>query len=606
MEKYLGWIVRNRKIVMFFTLAVTLGLLAQLRSLQVIIDPDSALPQTHPYISVGKIIENTFGNKFTVIIGISPKEGSIYQPKVLEKVARITERLVMSPATVKSNIISLSARKAKDITGNDEGMIVRPLMEKVPSTTEGLTKLQEAVNRNPAYQNLLVSPDAKTTQVVAEFKKINGGFQAISKITREIVAPEVDESVNIEVSGLPIFLSLLEKYSQRMGFLFPIALLIIGLIHYEAFRTVQALVLPLVTALLAVAWAIGTLGLLREPFDVFNSSTPILILAIAAGHAVQILKRYYEEYAAAFGENPGMDRKKLSELAVVRSLKKVGPVMIVACVVASLGFFSLMIFEIKSIRTFGIFTGAGVLSALILELTFIPALRVMLKPPSEREVRREQEESFWDRLTHRLFLIASERRKAVYSVTGIVVLLLSLGGFWLKVENSQKGYFYGKIQERIDDDQLNSKMAGTNPFYILIEGKSEDEIKRPDVLKSIEKLQQRLEESPLVGKTISIVDFIKKMNQSMNGDKKSYYSIPDDRNLIAQYLLLYSNSGEPADFDSYVDYGYQRAVVTAFTKTDSSTALTAFSNDVRSFVEQNFPPRHQSRNRRRIAWRRSS
>lgn len=571
------------------TLAITLGLLAQLRSLQVIIDPDSALPQTHPYIAVGTTIEKIFGNKFTVVIGITPKKGTIYEPAVLEKVARITERLVMNPATVKSNIISLSARKAKDITGNSEGMTVRPLMEKPPTQAEDLKKLRAAVERNPVYQNLLVSQNSKTTQIVAEFKKIDGGFQAITAIARSAVAPELDDTVAIQVSGLPVFLGLLEKYSQRMGFLFPIALLIIGLIHYEAFRTVQALILPLVTALVAVAWAMGTLGLLHEPFDVFNASTPILILAIAAGHAVQILQRYYEEYAHLYKQNPTSPKQELSELAVIQSLKKVGPVMVVACVVASLGFFSLMIFDIKSIRTFGIFTGAGVLSALVLELTFIPAIRVMLKPPSEREVNREQEESFWDRLTHQLYLIASTRKKTVYLVTGILVALLSLGGFWLKVENSQKGYFYGKIAERIDDTELNERMAGTNPFYVLIEGKAEDEMKRPDVLLAMEKLQRHLELSPIVGKTISLVDFIKKMNQSMNGDNPKYFAIPSDRNLIAQYLLLYSNSGEPADFDSYVDYGYQRAVVTAFTKTDSSTALTTLADDIREFTKTHFP-----------------
>jgi uncharacterized protein len=590
MENYLNWIIRHRKFVITATLVITLGLLAQLRSLQVIIDPDSALPQTHPYIATGNLIEKVFGNKFTVVIGITPKEGTVYQPQILNKVANITDRIIKSPASVKSNVMSLSARKAKDIAGDAEGMTVRPLMEKVPTTPQGLEALRVAVEKNPVYSNLLVSKDSRTTQIVTEFKKIDGGFQAITAIARAAIEPELDDTVEIHLSGLPIFLGLLEKYSQRMGFLFPIALLIIGLIHYEAFRTVQALVLPLVTALLAVAWSMGILGLLREPFDVFNSSTPILILAIAAGHAVQILKRYYEEYGVLFRETPNGDKIEMSRKAVLRSLKKVGPVMVVACTVASLGFFSLMIFEIKSIRTFGIFTGAGVLSALILELTFIPALRAMLKPPSEREVRREQEKSIWDRITNAFYKLAMEKRKLIYGVTGAVIVALSLGGIFLKIENSQKGYFFGKIMERAEDDALNSRMAGTNPFYVLIDGKTEDAIKRPDVLNAMEGLQRELEKSPLVGKTISMVDFLKQMNRSMNGDQASFYTLPQDQNLIAQYLLLYSNSGEPGDFDSYVDYTYQRGIVTAFLKTDKSTSLTTLADDAKAYTQKHFPP----------------
>jgi uncharacterized protein len=341
MEKYLSWITKNRKIVVIFTAITTLALVAQLRSLQVIIDPDSTLPQTHPYIATGNLIEKVFGNKFTILVGITPRQGTVYQAPILAKVARITERLSKNPYSIKSNILSLSARKTKNISGTTDGMTVQPLMEKAPSTPGEIEALKQAVAKNPVYTDLLVSRDDKTTQIVTEFKKTPGGFKTIVDAARDAVQPELDESVDIRISGLPVFLGLLEIYSARMGFLFPIALLIIGLIHYEAFRTLQALILPLVTALLAVAWSMGTLGLLGEPFDVFNTSTPILILAIAAGHAVQILKRYYEEYAVLRTREPGGDPQSQSERAVIRSLTRVGPVMIVACTVAALGFFSL-------------------------------------------------------------------------------------------------------------------------------------------------------------------------------------------------------------------------------------------------------------------------
>jgi predicted RND superfamily exporter protein len=589
MRTYIAQIINYRKTVLFFTFLVTVFFLSQLKSLKVIIDPDSTLPQTHPYIATGNLIEKVFGNKFTVVIGVSPKTGDIYQTNVLEKVQKITSELQKSPVVIKSNISSLSARKSKNITGSDEGMEVRPLMERVPQTPQELDALKLAVQRNPVFTNLLISKDERTTQIVAEFKKSEGGFQEIQKIVNEVVNPLKDDTVDIHVAGLTIFLALLEQYSGRMAFLFPLALIMIGLIHYEAFRTVQALVLPLVTALLAVVWAMGFLGLMGEPFDVFNSSTPILILAIAAGHAVQILKRYYEEFSIVKKKQPEMSPKKMSEEAVLQSLSKVGPVMIVACTVAALGFFSLMIFEIKSIRTFGIFSGAGVLSALILEMTFIPALRVLLPAPGEKEIRREQEESFWDRLTGFFYHLSMYRRKTVFWSVGALVAVLSLGGYWLKIDNSQKGYFYGKIEQRQADDALNLKMAGTNLFYILIKGDQEDTIKRPEVLALMQDLQTEAEKDSQVGKTLSMVDFLKKMNQSMNADKPEFYKIPESQDLVAQYLLLYSNSGEPGDFDSYVDYNYQNAVVTLFTKSDSSAYLEKLSSRLLAYGNAHKP-----------------
>lgn len=590
MRSYIAQIIKYRKTVLFFTAIITLALAAQLRSLHIIIDPDATLPQTHPYISSGNFIEKVFGNKFTAVIAVTPKEGDIFQPEVLAKVQRITTRIQNSTYAVKSNISSLSARKSKNITGNEEGMEVRPLMERIPSTPEEMETLKKGIAGNPVYDNLLISKDQRTTQIVAEFKKADGGFIDIEKSIEDAVNPERDDSVEINVAGITMFLALLERYSARMGFLFPLALLMIGLIHYEAFRTLQALVLPLVTALLAVIWALGFLGLMGEPFDVFNSSTPILILAIAAGHAVQILKRFYEEFAALKKSEPQLNPRDMSEKAVLNSLTKVGPVMVVACTVAALGFFSLMIFEIKSIRTFGIFTGAGVISALILELTFIPALRVILPPPGEKEVSREGQYSFWDRLTGTFFHWAMNRRKQVFLTVGILVATLSLGGYLLKIDNSQKGYFYGKIPTRMADEAVNERMAGTNAFYVLIQGDQEDAIKRPDVLRFMEGLQKEVAQDPDVGKTVSMVDFLKKMNQSMNSDKPEFYVLPESQDLVAQYLLLYSNSGEPGDFDSYVDYLYQNAVITIFTKSDSSIYMDGLIARITKYTEANKVP----------------
>ena len=590
MQTFIAFIIRFRKLVIAATVLATIGFLTQLRSLQVIIDPDSVLPQTHPYIATGNIIEKIFGNKFTVVVALSPKQGDVYQDFIVEKVLKITKSFQQNPQVVKTNVMSLGARKAKNIEGAPDGMRVSPLLEKIPQTDSDWERLKTAVSKNPMYENLLVSKDLKTTQIIAEFKKTDGGFTEIQKTVSSIIEPVLDDKTQISVSGLPIFLALLEKFSARMAFLFPLALVIIGLIHYEAFRTVQALILPLVTALLAVVWAMGTLGFMKEPFDVFNASTPILILAIAAGHAVQILKRYYEEYAAAKKQYPQESAQNLSERAVLSSLTKVGPVMIVACTVAALGFFSLMIFEIKSIRIFGIFTGAGVVAALILELTFIPAIRVMLPPPGQKELEREHAQSFWDKVVNAFYRLAIHQRKKVYVTSALLIAILSLGGYWLRIDNSQKEYFYGQIKAKLDDEAINSKMAGTNPFYVLIQGQKEDDIKRPDVLKFMEALQKRLQTEPLIGKSLSIVDFIKKMNQSINEDKAEFYKVPDSQDLVAQYLLLYSNSGEPGDFDSYVDFNYQNAIVTAFSRSDSSAFMERLANDVRSFSKENQPP----------------
>src|SRR5205823_2130574 len=159
----------------------------------------------------------------------------------------------------------------------------------------------------------------------------------------------------------------------------------------------QGFILPLVTAMFSVTWGLGFMGALGFPLDIFNAPTPILILAVAAGHAVQLLKRYYEEYYRLVHDT-SLTLKQANEMAVIESLCGVGPVMMIAGGVAALGFFSLIIFEIATIRTFGVFTGVGILSAVVLEMTFIPAVRSLLRPPREAEHRVDNENRIWSRI----------------------------------------------------------------------------------------------------------------------------------------------------------------------------------------------------------------
>ncbi len=590
MENFILKVTKNYKAVIIMCLIVSAFMITQVTNLAVIVDVDKIMPQTHPIIVTAHKIEAIFGNKFTVAIGITANSGDIYQKNILAKIKGITDDLLLQPGVVTTRVNSLSMKKTKSINGIQDGMVVEQVMDNVPENDAEIAAMKKRVDSSPMYEGLLISKDKKTAQIVAEFKTVKGGFIEIEKSVRDVVNKYADDTVTIEVGGNPIFLSLLEKYSARMGFLFPLAVLLIGLIHYEAFRTLQALILPLVTSLMAVLWAMGIIGITKQPFDTFNAATPILILAIAAGHAVQILKRYYEEFNLLNVEKPGEDPKKLSREAVVSSLTKVGPVMIVACAVAAIGFFSLTVFEIKSVQTFGIFTGSGILSALILELTFIPALRTALKAPSLKETQREKEKTYWDKIVELAYNLSMNKRTLVYICSFIGIVVLSIGGYWVKADNSQKSYFYGVLQEKVDDSHLNQKMSGTNALFVLFKGKTEDSIKSPEVLKGIEAVQTFMAKEADVGKTISIVDFLKQMNKSMHADSAEFYKIPESKELIAQYLFLYSTSGSPEDFDAYVDTNYQNALLSVFVKDDHTAYATELVQKTLAYAKTQFGP----------------
>jgi hypothetical protein len=584
MRNYIGWILRFRWLVIALTVAITGMAIYQAKNLRVIIDPNTMLPQAHPYVVTGNRVEAIFGSKYVAVIGITPKSGDVYQAAVLGKVQRITAALLKTPGVVKENILSFSARRAKNIVGTAEGMEVSPLMSSVPGNAQQMEALKRAVNNNPVYVNSIISQDQRTAVVLVEFKDGPGGFRAMAEKTRKAVDAERDATVDIVIGGIPSYLSRIEIYSERMAFLLPISILLVGLILFEAFRSFQGMLLPLVTAIIATVWGVGTMGAAGVPMDTFNATTPILILAVAAGHAVQLLKRFYEEYYRIL--ESGVSAREANRQAVIESVARAGPVMMVAGTVAALGFFSLVVFEITTVRTFGVFTGMGILAAMILEMTFIPAFRSLLPAPGNKSGNLDQRIRFWDRITSFIAHAAIHHRKRVF-LGAVVFVALGLAGMSQVVtNNSIKTYFAPNLPFQLEDRFLNEHMGGTNTLTMLIEGKSEDAIKDPKVLQAMDDIQRFLEKQPYIGKTVSMADFIKRMNQSMHGDDAAFYRIPDDGNLIAQYLLLYSMSGEPGDFDSYVDNDYRLANMTAYLRTDSSAYLEQLLPKLKAFAAE--------------------
>jgi len=106
----------------------------------------------------------------------------------------------------------------------------------------------------------------------------------------------------------------------------------------------------------------------------------------------------------------------------------------------------------------------------------------------------------------------------------------------------------------------------------------------------MDQLQAFLVKQPNIGKVMSLAEFIKRMNQSMNGDDPAYFRIPEQEKTIAEYLLLYSMSGEPGDFDTYVDYDYQIANMVVFSHSDSTVDMLALWKSVKEFAKDKFPP----------------
>jgi predicted RND superfamily exporter protein len=102
-------------------------------------------------------------------------------------------------------------------------------------------------------------------------------------------------------------------------------------------------------------------------------------------------------------------------------------------------------------------------------------------------------------------------------------------------------------------------------------------------------LQQDLEQSPLVGKAISLADVVKRVNRVLHEDDPAQEVLPDTKEAIAQYLLLFSMAAKPRDLNNFVDYPFRQANVYLQLKTWDADAMQRVLERVKAY-QAHHPP----------------
>jgi uncharacterized protein len=579
LRRYVTAVVGRPRLVIALVALVTLTLGFFMTRLRVLLDVDAQIPPGHPLVIVGQRIEKLFGGKYMTVIGFYPASGTVYTPDILGKVKRVTEALEQLPGVKPGSVLSLMSPRVKDIHSSADSLEITPLANKVPQTAAEIAAFRARVVANGFLTSLFVSDDGRATSVLVDFSDFEkaGGSRFLYDHLETILAPERAPGLEIVAAGAPTILHWLLIYTRRVAVLFVLALAMIGYLHYRAFRTLQGMIIPLVTAIMGVVWALGLMGLIHAPMDPWNIMTPILLLAIGAGHSVQILKRYYEEYNRLHAERPDLAPIEHNRRAVIEATTKVGLVMLAAGTIAALSFGSLATFGLPTIKNFGLCTAFGIVAALTVEMTFIPAIRVLMSPPSGRQTEREKREEYFDPILEKLASLVrtGRERPIVWIFTGLIVVALA-GVTRLEAGNNLAAQFFEHNAPVHGFRLVDERLAGTRVIQVLVAGDAPDAIKSPAVLQRMDQLGTFIAHQPLpIGKVVSIVDLLKQIGLAV--DSGGGGRLPDTSQAVAQYLLLYAMGGDEEDLSHFVDRPFQHAVITAYLKTDDFRAMKAMT-----------------------------
>ena len=573
--------VDHPKTVLLVTALLTLVSLIPLPHLRTDTNPKNMLPPTAPVRVRNAEVERTFVLQEDLIaVGIENRAG-VLNPETLERIYRITRAILALPGVASEDVTSFVT--ITNVRTEGGTVYVEPLMPTPPTTPEGVAKLRGMLFGNPLLVDRIVSRDGRMTAIYVPLEKgANGKVIAdqIRGILRRERGPEryyvAGDPVARDTFGAEMF--------RQMAVFSPIAAGVMFFAIYFMFRSVLLAASMLAVAMAATLWSIGALVALGFPVHIMSSMSPVFLMAIATD-SIHI----FNEFQFRRGEAAGRGEAEARREAVLATMEAVSRPVRATALATAAGFAVLLFLSIVPVKIFGGVVVFGTLVLRLLSFSFIPAVLMLLPPPKgaaaaipATAASRAGGPGLMGRFVRALCAAGTGHPRAVLAGVGLVAVVSVLGMTRIVVNNNMIGWFKPSSELRRADRAVNASLGGTSLAYVVASSDRPEAFKSPEALQALESLQARLARLPVVGKTVSVADYVKRINRELHGDDPRMETIPADPEAVGQCLFLFSSSARSTDLVNVIDDTYQKANVWVQLKTWDASAM----NEVIDAIDQ--------------------
>ncbi|MEK7347643.1 MAG: MMPL family transporter [Candidatus Eisenbacteria bacterium] len=518
------------------------------------------LPPTSAVRVENTEVEKTFGlYEDMIVVGIQNDAG-VLNPATLERIHRITQAVLEIPGVAARDVTSFVT--VTNVSTESGTLHVGPLMPETPRTPEELATLRQALFGNQLFISRIISQDGRTTAIYVPLERGANG-KAVADQIRTIVRRERGDRYYI--AGDPVARDTFgAEMFTLMGVFSPIAGMVMFVAIYLMFRSLLLASTMMAVAMAAILWSVGVLVALGFPIHIMSSMSPVFLMAIATD-SIHI----FNEFSFRRRETP--DRRS-AVLATMEAVSR--PVRYTALATAA-GFGVLLFMGIVPVKVFGGLVAFGTIMLRVLSFSFIPAVLTLM--PEGTPVRSLGRDDLalgrGGRILRGVAGIGTRRAGAVLATTAALLVLAALGASRIVVNNNMVEWFKPSSDIRVADQVINDALGGTSLGYVVASSSEPEFFKTPEALRALEALQERLGRLPVVGKTFSVADYVKRINRTLHDDDPRQEIIPSDRETIAQYLFLFSMAARPSDLDNVVDYSFQKANLSVQLRTWDASAM---------------------------------
>jgi predicted RND superfamily exporter protein len=510
------------------------------------------LPQQNDSYKRLEATEDQFGTMVTLGVSIETKDKSIVTKNNMDVINTITKQI----EAVK-NVDSVDSITNIDyVYGADGALIAGSIVgDDYTGTPDQIAEIKDKLNDwSEMYNRVIISDNGKAAQlqVMINCNASADEQQEVLNNVRLIVNTNLQEAkakgilLDAKLFGEPVISEDARTFMLTdLSGLIPLVIVVVLLSLLISFKTLDGTLLPLLTVVMSTAWTCGLMAVFNVTFTIVSSVIPVALIAVGSAYGIHVLTHYYIAIKQIEGE---ITHEKYLE-AVKEGLKDVIKAVVLAGATTIVGFISLVTSPIVPLKSFALFTALGVLFALLLSITFIPAC-LLIKPlnkvgakskgmeklsshvqkrmdqRAKRRGGRSPEEAESTTLYNVYHAVAGTRpRLIIFSL--IIVVFSVVGLHKLVIDTALVNYFPKDCRMRQDLNYVDKNFAGANSVYLLIAGQNKGDMTKPEILGPVDNMETYLQDKyDGIGKVVSFTTFIKRMNQVMH--------IPDSANTPAE------------------------------------------------------------------------
>lgn len=461
----------------------------------------------------------------------------------------------------------------------------RLVIDTRPENQHQLDSLKDKLFRLPFYKGLIFNPQTNATLMAVTLNKARLNSKSrvalVAGIKERVDAFGKKTKTAVHYSGLPfIRTEVSQKVQHELKIFVLLALLVASLVLFFFFRSFKAVLFPMFIVMIALVWAMGTIALFGYKITILTGIIPPLIIIIVVENCIFLLNKYHYEY-----RSHGNKVKALS-----RIVQRVGYATLLTNLSTAAGFASFIETRNKLLVEFGVVSSILIMMVFILTLFLIPIFFSYLSPPKTRHTKHLDNKHTLAILEKVVYMV-QHRRKLIYGVTGIFILIGIIGVSKLKTSGNVVDDIPKRDPLYADLMFFEKQFNGILPFEITIDTKKKKGVLQLSTIQKINELQDTLARYHEFSKPLSITEVVKFSKQAYYNGNDSFYQLPSnqEKNFILSYVPI-EKSNRRTILNSFIDSNLQSTRISVQMANISTREIQRIKDELRPKIDTIFPP----------------